>query len=80
MVNIEIVFKTTGQSQLCIFYRKILPYNPILGSYERIQHSIILDLALDQFYLNINYLCYIARDGGWTHLYTFICDASITTY
>ena len=37
-----------------MFYRKILSYNLIVGSYDKIQHVIILDLDLVQFYLNIS--------------------------
>ena len=80
MLNKENVYKKIGHNHVCIFYRRILPYNPILRFYDRIQHVIILDLTLVQFYLNYSYLCYIARDGGWTDLYAYPCDASITTY
>ena len=32
----------------------ILSYNPILGSYDRIQHIIILGLDLVRLYLNLD--------------------------
>ena len=32
---------------------RILPYKPIVGSYGRYQHAIVLDLDLVQFYWNI---------------------------
>ena len=42
--------------QLSISYWRILPYNHIVGSYDRIQHVIIMDLDLVHFYLT---MCYI---------------------
>ena len=39
--------------QLCIFYWRILPQDPIIGSYNKIQHVITLDLDLVQFYSNM---------------------------
>ena len=36
-----------------MFYQKILPYNPIGGSYIKIQHVIIMDMDLVQYYLYI---------------------------
>ena len=32
---------------------RILPYKPIVRSYDRIRHVIVLNLDLVQFYLNI---------------------------
>ena len=42
-------------NQLCIFYWRILPYNPIIRSYNRIQDVIVLDLDLVQVYINMCY-------------------------
>ena len=39
-------------SQLCIFYWKILAHNPIIGSYDRIQRVLYMDLDLIKFSLN----------------------------
>lgn len=41
-------------NELYRFYCMILSYNPILGSYDRIQHVIIMALELIQFYLSIS--------------------------
>ena len=40
-------------NQFYIFYWKILLYNLDARSYDRIQHGIIMDLDLVQFYLNM---------------------------
>lgn len=56
MLNSENTFETTCyHNGLCIFYRKILPYNPIVGSYDGTHHVIIWDLDLIDFNLNIIY-------------------------
>jgi hypothetical protein len=39
-----------------IFYWRILQYNFNLGSYDRLQHVIILDLNLVHFYLDYSTL------------------------
>jgi hypothetical protein len=40
-------------NQLRIFYWRILLYDLIVESYDRIQHVTIMDLDLVQFYFNI---------------------------
>ena len=60
MLNSENTIKTTAiyyHNQLFIFYWRVLPYNFIVGSYDRIQHVITMDLNLVQFYLNMCALC-----------------------
>ena len=38
--------------KICILYWWMLPYNLIIRFYDRIQHVIIMDFELIQFYLN----------------------------
>ena len=35
-------------------YWRVLPYSLMVGSYDRTQHVIILDMDLGKFYLTIN--------------------------
>ena len=61
MLNLYKTVKTQSEllldhyhNQLCIFCWRILRYNLIVESYDRIQHVTIMDLDLVQFYFNID--------------------------
>ena len=57
MLSSETIIKNLllyDQDELSRFCCMILAYNPIVGSYNRIQHVIILELESIQFYLDIN--------------------------
>lgn len=58
------------QIQLSILYQRMLPSNPIVGSYDRIQHAIILDLDLAHIYLN---MCYVwTTSSMWVYNHVFL--------
>ena len=66
MIKSENTFRTACyHNELCIFYRKILPYNHVVGSYDRTHHVIIWDLDFVEFYLNIKYFeTFVVYVGG----------------